>query len=97
MVYELAFRRWAVSRHVHLLRARGAKFDFQEYFPTEVSQSVRDVFHESLEKLQQLGATLISISLPSTQYALSAYYVLASAEASSNMARYDGIEYGKYL
>ena len=44
--------------------------------------------------MQRLGAEAVSVSLPSTPYALSAYYVLASAEASSNMARYDGVRYG---
>lgn len=44
--------------------------------------------------LKGRGASVVSVSLPSTPYALSAYYVIASAEASSNLARYDGIEYG---
>lgn len=48
-----------------------------------------------LEHLKSRGASLLPVSLPSTPYALSAYYVISSAEASSNMARYDGIEYGK--
>lgn len=44
--------------------------------------------------MEQQGATLKEISLPSTDYALSAYYIISSAEASSNLARYDGVKYG---
>ncbi|OJT02947.1 Glutamyl-tRNA(Gln) amidotransferase subunit A, mitochondrial [Trametes pubescens] len=66
----------------------------QEYFPTELQTSVVDSLRRVLDRLQAEGATLVPISLPSTQYTLSAYYVISSAEASSNLARYDGIEYG---
>ena len=66
----------------------------QEFFPEELSEVVRSRFRESARQLKERGATLVSVSLPSTAYSLSAYYVLASAEASSNMARYDGIQYG---
>ena len=45
--------------------------------------------------LKANGANIVPVSMPSTSYALSSYYVLASAEASSNMARYDGIQYGE--
>lgn len=48
-----------------------------------------------LKSLQKAGAEIVSVSLPSTHYALSAYYVIASAEASSNLARYSGIHYGR--
>lgn len=41
-----------------------------------------------------LGARIVSVELPNTQYALPAYYILAPAEASSNLARYDGVRYG---
>jgi Asp-tRNA(Asn)/Glu-tRNA(Gln) amidotransferase A subunit family amidase len=44
--------------------------------------------------LKNRGATVLPVSLPNTRYALSAYYVIASAEASSNLARYDGVQYG---
>ena len=47
-----------------------------------------------MSKLRQLGANIVPVSLPNTKYALSAYYVLASSEASSNLARYDGIRFG---
>lgn len=66
----------------------------KEYFPSELDNSVLKPFRRILQVLKERGASLIPISLPSTKYALSAYYVLASAEASSNMARYDGVRYG---
>lgn len=67
----------------------------QEYFPSELQSSVADVVRDTLRQLQDRGATLVPVSLPATPYALSAYYVISSAEASSNLARYDGIEYGQ--
>ncbi|KAG9018908.1 Trimeric GatFAB AmidoTransferase(AdT) complex subunit, partial [Tulasnella sp. 427] len=68
----------------------------QEYFPTEMDASLRSQFRKTLETLKERGAELVPVSLPSTKYALSAYYVLASAEASSNLARYDGVRFGTY-
>ena len=50
---------------------------------------------QSIEKLKSLGAKLIDISLPHTKYALAAYYPIATAEASANLARFDGIRYGQ--
>ena len=49
---------------------------------------------ESVDRLVKEGAQTVSISLPSTDYALSAYYIISSAEASSNLARFDGVKYG---
>ncbi|RDX54136.1 amidase signature enzyme [Lentinus brumalis] len=66
----------------------------QEYFPTELQDNIVAPVRRILEQLRARGATLVPVSLPSTRYALSAYYVISSAEASSNLARYDGIEYG---
>ncbi|KAI0793712.1 amidase signature enzyme [Fomes fomentarius] len=66
----------------------------QEYFPSELEGGVVDSVRRVIQQLQSRGATIVPISLPSTRYALSAYYVISSAEASSNLARYDGIEYG---
>ena len=67
----------------------------QEYFPTELQASIVTPVRAILDQLRIHGATIVPLSLPSTPYALSAYYVISSAEASSNLARYDGIEYGK--
>lgn len=53
-------------------------------------------FRKTLKQLRELGAELTSVSLPTTAYALSTYYVISSAEASSNLARYDGIRYGQW-
>lgn len=66
----------------------------QEYYPSEISPAVVEPLRKLIGALKDHGATIVSVSLPSTPYALSAYYVIASAEASSNLARYDGIEYG---
>ncbi|KAG9014328.1 Trimeric GatFAB AmidoTransferase(AdT) complex subunit [Tulasnella sp. JGI-2019a] len=66
----------------------------REYFPTEMQPSVRAQFRRKLQDLKAQGATIVPVTLPSTELALSAYYVLASAEASSNLARYDGMRFG---
>ncbi|KAF9454374.1 amidase signature enzyme [Macrolepiota fuliginosa MF-IS2] len=68
----------------------------QEYFPSELSPAVIKPVRNVIKSLQEQGASVVPISLPSTSYALSSYYVLASAEASSNLARYDGIQYGSH-
>ncbi|KAJ3485869.1 hypothetical protein NLI96_g4644 [Meripilus lineatus] len=66
----------------------------QEYFPAELNDKILTPLRTVLDGLKSRGATIVSVNLPSTPYALSAYYVIASAEASSNLARYDGIQYG---
>ncbi|KAN0121288.1 Amidase signature domain containing protein [Russula decolorans] len=66
----------------------------QEYFPTSLDSSVVSPFRRVVRALKNRGATVLPVSLPNTRYALSAYYVIASAEASSNLARYDGVQYG---
>jgi aspartyl-tRNA(Asn)/glutamyl-tRNA(Gln) amidotransferase subunit A len=55
---------------------------------------VREVFDDALDRLRDGGATVRSVSLPSAEYAVAAYYVIAMSEASSNLARYDGVRYG---
>jgi aspartyl-tRNA(Asn)/glutamyl-tRNA(Gln) amidotransferase subunit A len=55
---------------------------------------IRQAWLRSLQHLHSLGHEVYHVSLPATQQALSAYYILAPAEASSNLARYDGVRYG---
>jgi aspartyl-tRNA(Asn)/glutamyl-tRNA(Gln) amidotransferase subunit A len=66
----------------------------KEFFGEGVDPQVSSVVREAIEKLCALGATAEECSLPSTEYALAAYYIIAPAEASSNLARYDGVKYG---
>lgn len=66
----------------------------KEYFVEGMNPKIKKIMHESIEKFKTLGAKIVEISLPHTKYALPTYYVLAPAEASSNLARFDGIRYG---
>lgn len=66
-----------------------------EYNISELDPSIRAAWVAVASALESQGATLVPISLPSTKEALCAYYVLAPAEASSNLAKYDGVRYGK--
>lgn len=66
----------------------------KEYFTEALEPEVNKIVQDALTTLESLGAKLVPISLPHTDYALAAYYVIAPAEASSNLARYDGIRYG---
>ncbi|MFN3632433.1 Asp-tRNA(Asn)/Glu-tRNA(Gln) amidotransferase subunit GatA [Exiguobacterium profundum] len=74
----------------------GMKFALPEEFMAEgVAPGVREQIEKAIETLKSLGATIETVSIPSVKYALSAYYLLASSEASSNLARFDGIRYGR--
>ncbi|WP_444685719.1 Asp-tRNA(Asn)/Glu-tRNA(Gln) amidotransferase subunit GatA [Alkalicoccus luteus] len=66
----------------------------KEYLGEGVDQGVREKVEEALRLLKELGADYEEVSLPHSKYALAAYYVLASSEASANLARFDGIRYG---
>ncbi|UZJ52714.1 hypothetical protein CBS101457_002034 [Exobasidium rhododendri] len=65
-----------------------------EFFPEELNREMLPYFQNTLGQLKSLGAEIVSVQLPTARFALSAYYVLASAEASSNLAKFDGIQYG---
>jgi len=66
----------------------------KEYFAEGLDVEVRAAIEKTLDQLRAAGCTLHNISLPHTQYAIPTYYVLATAEASSNLARFDGVRYG---
>lgn len=66
----------------------------REYFPDTFRGDVRARCDEALERLRSLGAELVPVSLPHTGAGVSTYYVVATAEASSNLARFDGVRYG---
>ena len=67
----------------------------KEYFIEGIDAEVETSVRQAIEKLESLGAIPVEISLPHTGYAVAAYYILATSEASSNLARYDGVKYGK--
>ncbi|MBU1170297.1 MAG: Asp-tRNA(Asn)/Glu-tRNA(Gln) amidotransferase subunit GatA [Proteobacteria bacterium] len=67
----------------------------REYFSTEgIDPDVKNSIDQALDTLKSLGAQCVDISLPHTPYAVAAYYVIAPSEASSNLARFDGVKYG---
>jgi aspartyl-tRNA(Asn)/glutamyl-tRNA(Gln) amidotransferase subunit A len=66
----------------------------QEYFGEGLDQEVEATVRAALKTLAGLGADLVEVSLPHTGYAVATYYIVAMAEASSNLARYDGVKYG---
>ncbi len=66
----------------------------KEYFVKELNSDVGDSVKGAIEKLEELGAEIIEISLPHTKYAVPAYYIITPSEVSSNLARFDGIRFG---
>lgn len=66
-----------------------------EYFGEGIEKETRDVVMKKVGELEKEGAKIIEVSLPSTKYAIAVYYICMPAELSANLARYDGIRYGK--
>jgi aspartyl-tRNA(Asn)/glutamyl-tRNA(Gln) amidotransferase subunit A len=66
----------------------------KEYFPESLDPEIRRVCERALDRLRSMGATVRDISLPRSPLAIPVYYILAPAEASSNLARFDGVRYG---
>ena len=69
----------------------------EEYLPPELDAEVARLCNQALDRLRARGAQVRRVSLPHTSYAIPTYYLLAPAEASSNLARYDGVRYGLRL
>jgi aspartyl-tRNA(Asn)/glutamyl-tRNA(Gln) amidotransferase subunit A len=69
----------------------------EQYFIEGIQPEVEQAVRKAIHLLESLGAEIISISLPHTEYALPVYYLIAPAEASANLARYDGVRYGPRL
>jgi aspartyl-tRNA(Asn)/glutamyl-tRNA(Gln) amidotransferase subunit A len=73
---------------------RGLKLGVaKEYFGEGLDEEVRQAVESAIDKLKNLGCEIVPVSLPHTSYAIPAYYIIATAEASSNLARYDGVRY----
>ncbi len=66
----------------------------KEFFPAALAADVDGAVRAALRQLEQLGATLQDVSLPRTELSIPVYYIIAPAEASSNLSRYDGVRYG---
>lgn len=74
---------------------RGKKIGIpREYRSDDMPEEIESFWQSGIEMLRDAGAEIVDISLPHTKYALPVYYVIAPAEASSNLARYDGVRYG---
>ncbi|SHI70200.1 aspartyl/glutamyl-tRNA(Asn/Gln) amidotransferase subunit A [Anaerovibrio lipolyticus DSM 3074] len=67
----------------------------KEYFVKGIDPDVEKTVREAIDKLKELGAEIVEISLPNTDYAISTYYLISPAEAATNLARYDGVSYGE--
>jgi aspartyl-tRNA(Asn)/glutamyl-tRNA(Gln) amidotransferase subunit A len=72
---------------------RGLKLGLPKEYFDGLNAETGDVIHAAVEQLESLGCEIREVSLPHTKYALSCYYIIATAEASSNLARYDAVRY----
>ncbi len=80
----------SVAQPLHGLRIGLPK----EFFPAGLSADVEAAVRAGLAELQRLGATLVDVSLPRTELSIPVYYIIAPAEASSNLSRFDGVKFG---
>ena len=91
--------------HAQMLRARegaspgrplaGLRIGLpREFFPAALAEDVHGAVRAALAELEKLGATLVDVSLPRTELAIPVYYIIAPAEASSNLSRFDGVKFG---
>jgi len=88
----------AVPDYRQALRAdlRGMRLGLpREYFVDGMDAAVRDSILQAVETCRSLGAEIVEVSLPHTEYSIAVYYIIATAEASANLARFDGVRYGQ--
>src|SRR3989449_5569936 len=81
-------------RHTRCSRDWSSDVCSSDLFPQDLDPAVRRACDRAIRVLRELGAAVREVSLPHTQYAVPTYYIIAPAEASSNLARYDGARYG---
>lgn len=67
----------------------------KEYFGEGLDSTVHQIVWDAINKLKELGAEIVEVSLPNTEYAVAVYYIVMSSEVSANLARFDGIRFGK--
>jgi len=79
-----------IGKDVHGLRIGVPR----EWFGAGLEPEVQQVVQSALKRLESLGCQVEEVSLPHTEFAIATYYIIAPAEASSNLARYDGVKYG---
>jgi aspartyl-tRNA(Asn)/glutamyl-tRNA(Gln) amidotransferase subunit A len=91
---SIEFKRSSYSKEL-TKNIKGKKIGIpKEYRVDGMPKEIEDLWTRGIEYVKNCGAEIIEISLPHTNYALPAYYIVAPAEASSNLARYDGVKYG---
>ncbi len=66
----------------------------RQYFAEGLDPEIAHILEEQVERLKEAGASVVEVDLPHTEYGIATYYILTTAEASSNLARYDGVRYG---
>lgn len=74
---------------------QGMKIGVPWEFLSELAEEPKKAFEEALERAKELGATIVNVDLSILKYSIAVYYILATAEASTNLARFDGIRYGR--
>ncbi len=89
-------RRGPLEPYAPLLDLKGKRIGLpREYFPGDLDAGVRAACDRTIAVMKDLGAEIVDVSLPHSEYAVPTYYVLNPAEAAANLARYDGVRYGK--
>src|SRR3990167_891103 len=66
----------------------------KEYFSDALDPEIKEAVMNAVKKYQEMGAEIVEVSLPHTEYALASYYIIVLSEVSSNLGRFDGIRYG---